>query len=75
MSLTVLWILFTLKSNVEKVYSNKHTYQSTLQSPWKDVHTVFQCEKLDIYISSLVRQYLQPKLLAKTTKMFGNSLR
>ena len=49
MSLTVLWILFTLKSNVEKVYSNKHTYQSTLQSPWKDVHKVFQWKTRHLY--------------------------
>ena len=49
MSLTVLWILFILKSNVEKVYSNKHTYQSTLQSPWKDVHKVFQWKTRHLY--------------------------
>ena len=75
MSLTVLWILFTLKSNVEKVYSIKHTYQSTLQSPWKDVHKVFQWKTRHLYkfFSHTLIPYLQQKLLAKITKMFGNS--
>ena len=75
MSLTVLWILFILKSNVEKVYSNKHTYLLlyTLQNPHGKTRIGSFNEKLDIYISSLVIPYLQQKLLAKTTKMFGNS--
>ena len=43
MSLTVLWILFILKSNVEKVYSNKHTYLLN------KVHRVFQWKTRYLY--------------------------
>ena len=60
MSLTVLWILFILKSIPINI----------LICLTKSIGSFNK--KLDIYISSLVGQYLQLKLLAKTTKMFGN---